>query len=139
MPTRSPIETVRFLHRTHIQFVVVGGVAAVLNGAPITTYDVDVVHSREPENVDRLLSALEEIDAIFRIQPERRLRPAASHLAGAGHVNLLTSYGPIDFRGTIGDGLGYEELLPQSIEMDIGEGMRIHVLNLEALIALKEQ
>jgi hypothetical protein len=81
---------------------------------------------------------LESFDAIFRIQPERCIRPTASHLAGAGHLNLITRYGLLDVLGTIGRGLGYEELLPHSTEMDIG-GIRIRVLDLETLIALKEE
>lgn len=35
-----------------VEFIVVGGAAAVLHGAPITTRDLDIVHRRTPENVD---------------------------------------------------------------------------------------
>ncbi|MGA7415462.1 MAG: hypothetical protein WBW33_33635, partial [Bryobacteraceae bacterium] len=70
--------------------------AAVLQGAPIQTYDVDLVYSLDPANRERLLKVLESLDAIFRMQPERRLRPAESHLAGGGHLNLITRYGPLD-------------------------------------------
>ena len=41
------------------EFVLVGGLAAVAQGAPITTYDVDVVQRRTPENVERLAPAWE--------------------------------------------------------------------------------
>jgi len=139
MPERKVIATLRSLCERDIQFVLVGGLAAVLNGAPVDTYDVDVVHSREPANIERLLSFLQEIDAVFRIQPERRLRLTASHLAGGGHLNLITSLGPIDLLGTIGPGLSFSDLLPLSHEMAISEGMRIRVLNLETLISIKEQ
>lgn len=37
-----------------IEFIIVGGAAAVLQGAPITTTDLDIVHRRTPENVARL-------------------------------------------------------------------------------------
>ena len=40
-------------------FLLVGGLAAVAQGAPLTTVDVDVVHRREEGNVDRLLAFLE--------------------------------------------------------------------------------
>jgi hypothetical protein len=70
---------------------------------------------------------------------ERRLKPNASHLASAGHLNLITRYGPLDLLGTIGSDLGYRELLPHSVELDISAGVRIQVLNLETLIALKEE
>ena len=127
------------LHSRDVAFILVGGLAAALDGAPVTTYDTDVVHSRDEANVERLLRVLTELDAIFRIQPERRLKPAASHLAGPEHLNLITRYGPLDVLGTIGHNLGYQELLPHSTEVDIGERVRIKVLDLETLIAMKEQ
>ncbi len=122
-----------------VHFILVGGLAAVLNGAPIQTYDIDLVYAREPENIDHLLNALELMDAIFRIQPERALRPRRSHLAAGGHLNLLTKYGPLDLLATIGRDLGYEDLLGHSAELNIGERIRIRVLDLDMLIALKEE
>jgi hypothetical protein len=64
----------------------VGGVAAVLDGAPINTFDLDVVHSRNETNIARLLAVLEELDAVYRIHPERRIRPAASSLRPASRT-----------------------------------------------------
>ena len=92
---------------TVAEFILVGGLAAVLNGAPMYTFDIDVVHSRDPANIDRLRPVLEGLDAVFRIQPERRLKPNSSHLASAGHLNLITRYGPLDILGTIGRDLSY--------------------------------
>ena len=122
-----------------LRALVVGELSAVFNGAPINTLDVDVVHSREMANIDRLLGVLEHLDAIYRIQPGRKLRPDASYLAAAGHQNLTTQYGAADFSETIGRNLGYEELLPHSLEMEIGEGIRSRVLRIETLIAIKEE
>src|SRR5882757_5467605 len=136
MPEGKLLATLRALHEGQVEFILVGGLAAVLNGAPIQTYDVDLVYSREPANIERLLAALASMDAIFRIQPERRLRPLASHLAASGHLNLLTRYGPLDLLATIGRGLGYADLLSHTAKLDIGDGLRISVLGLETLIAL---
>jgi hypothetical protein len=133
------IGTLRSLCEHDIQFILVGGLAAVLNGAPVHTYDADVVYAQEPGNIERLSGVLQKIDAVFRIQPERRLRPTASHLAAGGHLNLMTSLGHLDLLGTIGQGLGYTDLLPLSDEMAIGEGFSVRVLNLETLISVKEQ
>src|SRR3954447_2164849 len=85
-----------------VDFIVVGGVCAVLHGAPVSTLDVDLVHSRAPENLERLLAALQDLDAYYREQPDRRLRPGPSHLASAGHQLLLTRAGPLDLLGTVG-------------------------------------
>ena len=133
------LRTLCALTEGNVQFILVGGLAAVLNGAPINTNDVDVVHSRDAANIARLLPVLESLDAIYRIQPERRLRPTESYLVSSGHQNLVTRLGPLDLRGTIGRNLSYEDLLPHSVEMDIGEGIRIRVLDLETLIAIKEE
>ena len=137
MPEGKLIAPLRDLCRREVRFVVVGGLAAILHGVAVQTLDVDLVYSRDPENIQLLLDFLREADAIFRIQPERRLRPNESHLAGGGHLNLQTRYGPVDLLGTIGNNLGYADLLPHSNEMDIGEGMRIQVLDLETIIAVK--
>jgi predicted nucleotidyltransferase len=129
----------RALHDGGVEFILVGGLAAAVNGAPVSTFDIDVVHSRDSANVARILSVLEALDAVFRIQPERRLRPNASHLASTGHLNLITRHGPLDLLGTIVNALGYRDLLPHSVELDISEGLRIRVLDLETLIAIKEE
>ena len=122
-----------------LKFILVGGLAAATNGAPVNTLDIDVVHSRDPANIARVLPVLEALDAVFRMQPERRLIPNASHLASTGHLNLITRYGPLDLLGTIGRDLGYQDLVPHSVELHISEGLRIRVLDLETLIAIKEE
>lgn len=131
--------TLGALSETGVQFLLVGGLAAVLNGAPIQTYDVDIVYSQEAANIDRLLTVLESLDAIFRIQPARRLRPTKSHLLGQEHLNLLTRHGPLDLLPRIGTNLGFSDLLSHSAELDIGSGIHIRVLDLETIISLKEQ
>jgi hypothetical protein len=45
----------------------------------------------------------------------------------------------LDLLRTIGRGLGYEDLLPHTVEMETGGGVRVRVLNLATIIALKEQ
>jgi hypothetical protein len=131
------------LSEADVDFLVVGGLAAVLNGAPVNTFDLDIVHSREPSNVARILQVLETLDEVFRIQPERQQRPNASHLTSSGHLNLITRCGPLDVLGTIGRNLDYRDpdyrdLLPHTIELEIGHGLRVRVLDLETLISLKE-
>ena len=123
MSDRRLLAVLQTLAENECQFIVVGGLAAVLNGAPIQTYDIDLVYARTAENIGRLLFVLASLDAVFRMQPERRLRPAASHLSGQGHLNLLTSAGPLDLLATVGQDLTYEDLAPHSLEMNVGEGV----------------
>jgi hypothetical protein len=85
MPDSDFLGALRALRQGGVDFIVVGGLAAVLNGAPVNTFDLDIVHARNDRNVSRLTSVLAELDAFYRIQPERRLRPGASDLLSAGH------------------------------------------------------
>ena len=59
-PTPDFLEIIRILSGHKVDFIIVGGVCAVLHGAPVTTFDLDLVHSRSQDNLNRLLSALEE-------------------------------------------------------------------------------
>jgi hypothetical protein len=120
-----------------VEFIIVGGAAAVIQGAPITTNDLDIVHRRTPENVARLLDVLLRLDATMRYDlANRGLRPTAEMLAGKGQINLSTSLGPIDPLCELDEGKGYEELLPHSQSV-IDEGRPLRVLDLPTLIAVK--
>ena len=133
------LELLRVLTLQRVDFIVVGGVSAVLHGAPVTTFDLDVVHARDPENVARLLSALDELEAVCRIRPERWLRPAESHLAGPGHQLLLTKFGPLAVLGMIGKSRTWEDLYNHTRSIKIEPGVPVRVLDLEMLIAIKEE
>ena len=50
-----------------VEFVIVGGVAAVLHGAPVTTLDLDIVPRQTSENVTRLWELLERLDAQIHV------------------------------------------------------------------------
>lgn len=132
----SLLSLLRELAKREVDHIVVGGMAGVLHGAPVVTADVDIVHRRTDDNVARLLRLLEDIDARLR-HDDRDLKPTASHLQGQGHVLLVTSLGPLDVLCQLGDE-GYEELIAQTVEMDLGAGYRCRVLGLAKLIKLKE-
>lgn len=121
-----------------VDFIVVGGVSAVLQGAPVTTFDLDVVHARTPDNIDRLLLALRDLEAYYRGQGDRRLTPGPSHLNSPGHQLLMTRFGPLDLLGTIGADHSYADLLEHTVEMHAGE-LHMKVLNLKTLIEIKKE
>jgi hypothetical protein len=138
MKSPRPVEIVRLLAANNVEFIVVGMTAGVLQGAPVTTFDLDILHRRGPDNVARLLRVLAEIEAVYRGDP-RMLRPKESHLVSAGHQLLTTVYGDLDCLGTIDDGKSYEDLLGRSVEMHLADGLAIRVLSLSALIESKER
>lgn len=105
----------------------------------MNTFDLDVVHAGDPANISRLLEALSDLDAVYRAQPERKLRPTTSHLESPGPQLLLTRLGPLDVLGAIGNNRRYVDLLPTTVEMEIAPGFLVRVLDLPTLIAVKEE
>lgn len=125
------------LHEAGIEFIVVGGMAGVLHGAPIVTRDLDIVHRKTPENIARLLALLLPLDAYHRSDlANRHLPPTADGLNGHGHLNLATTLGPLDVLCELGDGEDYESLLPDT-EMITEGTIEIRALSLPRLIVVK--
>ena len=136
-PTHADVgELLRRLVDAGVEFIVVGGAAAVLHGAPITTEDLDIVHRRTPENVSRLKNLLQELNGHVRELANRQLVPQESALLGEGHVLLSTRLGPLDCLGALVDGRGFEELVSHS-ESFADEGAEFRVLDLSTLIDVK--
>lgn len=128
----------RTLLERRVELVLVGGLAAVSQGAPVTTFDVDVVHARTADNVDRLLEVLTVLDARVREPGDRALPPRREALLGDGRCLLVTKLGPLDCLGAIEGGLAYEALRPETLTLEF-HGHDLRVLRLEKLLELKER
>jgi len=122
------------LDRHGVEYVVVGGVAAVLQGAPVTTFDIDALVKVDRENVVRLADALTALDARYREHAE--LRPTPEDIAAGGHLLLMTNSGPLDVLGFIGGGKRYEDIVGSATMLRIGD-LTVRVLPLEALLEEK--
>lgn len=109
----------KVLVEEEVDFVLVGALSAVLQGAPIMTFDVDIVHSRAEDNVRRLLTVLDRLDARYRHKQE--IKPTTEYLLGRGHQLLLTRFGPLDVLGHIEDDLEYGDLIDSANAVTIGE------------------
>jgi len=138
MRPADPVEILRLLAAGKVDFIVVGMVAGVLRGAPVTTVDLDIVHRRGMDNVSRLVHVLDELQAVYRHDP-RRMRPAESHLTTAGHQLLSTKHGDLDCLGAVGDDSSYEDLLDRAPRLELERGLFVRVLDLPTLIELKER
>jgi hypothetical protein len=139
----DPLTMLRTCLAHGVEFIVVGGISAVLQGVAVTTADLDLVYAATPENIDRLLSALADLDAVYRDPGGRRIVPRASHLAAAGHNLLVTTAGALDLLGYVGTATAprrYADLLAATIEIPLAGGeVRVRVIDLPTLIALKQE
>lgn len=124
------------LSKARVDFILVGGVAAVVQGAPVTTFDLDIVHRQTDENIKKLMKFLESVEAIQRRPDDKVIKPDERDLRGKGHLLLTTCFGALDILAVIEKGLGFEELLPSTVEIAF-RGHNVYVLNLETMVALK--
>lgn len=116
-----------------VEYVVVGGVAAVLQGAPVTTFDIDALVRVDADNADRLVAALTALEAHYREQRSATLRPSRDDILAGGHLLLMTNSGPLDVLGFVGKNRRYEDLAVAADVVDVG-GLSVRVLGLKALI-----
>jgi len=124
------------LAEADVEYVLVGGLAAVIQGAPITTMDVDILHDQSPENIARLLRYLRSIGAIYRRPDDKVIEPEKEDFAGMGHRLFTTRLGPLDALTYIEEGKTYEDLRDHVLELVV-RGHKIPVLDLKKIVELK--
>jgi len=69
-PTADLSALLEELLRANVEFILVGGLAAVIQGAPVTTMDADIVHRQSTENISKLFAFLESIHAAIGLPNE---------------------------------------------------------------------
>lgn len=131
------VELLAGLLDRRVDFLVVGATAAVLAGAPLTTFDLDVVVEPSDENRLRLLALLEDLDAIYVDPGGRRIRPTAERLRTHRNHLLETRLGRLDVLTSIAPGWAWGDLLPRSRPVEM-VGRNVRVLDLAAVIESKE-
>jgi hypothetical protein len=115
--------------------------AAIAQGSPIPTEDVDVTPARDTENLDRLAAALRHLGARLRTptDPEGIEFPIDStFLAGNDTWTLSTKYGDLDIAFTPSGTRGYEDLRRSAVELELGTGSFVTVASLADVIRSKE-
>ncbi len=139
--TFDPVRICTILNEEGVDYVVVGGFAAVVHGSSLPTRDIDVVPSREAANLDRLGRALRRMNALIRTSDE----PVAAPIDGPFlakmpfMLNLVTDHGEMDLTFSPSGGLGgFDEWNTNAIVVDIAEGLSVHVAALDDVIASKK-
>jgi len=137
MPASFFEEIVERLIAQQVEFVVVGGMSAVLHGASIITQDLDLCFRRTPQNIARLVAALKPLNPRLRDFPpdlpfffdERAIQLGTSFtfLIRDESLDLLTEMDAIG---------GYDQIIGDAEEMAVGN-FTVKVLALEKLIATK--
>lgn len=128
----------RRISESGLDFVVVGGFAAVTHGSSFVTRDVDICAVLTPENIERLRAALADWDPRHRLTPQRL--SFLTHPSGGAPVTNLyleTRYGAVDVLTSV-LGVGDFQRLKRNAEAIEVDGVRYRVMSLPDLIAAKE-
>lgn len=143
MERRSPLDPKRLIStlvQRDVKFVVIGAIAAIAQGYPLNTQDLDITPAREHENLERLATALKELDARLRIpnDPSGIELPIEPRFLGSvDSWTLKTPSGDIDVHFAPSGTAGYEDLKRAAVTAELW-GHNVLVASLPDIIRMKE-
>lgn len=122
-----------------VDFVVVGGIAAVLHGSPTITHDLDIVFENSPDNRERLGTVLTGLGAKpFGIDDELPFSADARTLDRIQLLTLETFAGRIDVMHPPAGSPSYDDLRSAARLTEIeGIDRKVPVAAIDDLIAMK--
>jgi predicted nucleotidyltransferase len=121
-----------------VEFIIIGGVAGILHGSARATYDVDLVYSRDEQNIQQLASVLAAHNPYLRNAPEGLPFVWDSKTIRHGlNFTLTTTIGDIDLLGEVAGGGTYSDLLHHSIDIEAFD-VCFKCIDLPTLIRIKE-
>ncbi|HXF37183.1 MAG TPA: hypothetical protein VNO17_08390 [Actinomycetota bacterium] len=133
----DPLALLATLLRYRVRFVVIGGFAAAIRGAPLITGDLDICHAREGANLERLAGALRDLGARLRGAPaDVPFRLDARALAAGDHFTFTTRHGPLDCLATPAGTEGFADLDVSATDENL-DGLVVRVASLDDLIRMK--
>jgi predicted nucleotidyltransferase len=140
MPSNRPLETLALLQRLHasgVDFVIIGGVAAIAHGSAVTTEDLDVCAPLTGESAKSIVEALGDAHPRWRMRPDLPvITPEDHRLVGIKNLYLSTNFGQLDVLGELPDVCSYAELAARAVEVNFG-ALRCKMIDIDTLIAAK--
>ena len=136
----KPREIFATLDKHDVRYVLIGGMAAILYGAPHITTDIDIVPQEGVGNLERLSAALGDLNARVRTGNEDSGAPFAHDGASLGRVriwNLVTDLGDLDITFTPSGTRGYDDLVRERRPITVRE-IAVPVASLADVIRSKE-
>ena len=137
----DPIRALRTLHEHGVKYVVIGGYASAILGAPIMTNDVDICYERTPANMERLAQALRDLHAALRVAGVEEELPFVLDgrtIAAGDSFSFRSDAGALDVLGTPSGTGGFRDLDAGATSYDLGDGLIVRVVSLDDLIRMKE-
>lgn len=136
-PEFRPSRLVRRLVAAGVDFVVIGGYAAIAHGSVQITRDLDICYSDDEANLEALGRALVALDARLRgVAEDVPFVPDGATLKRTRVLTLDTPDGALDILADPAGGPGYKALRKRAIEAEVA-GVTVLVASLQDLLAMK--
>ena len=133
----DPAGAFRILDAHGVQYVVIGGLAASLLGSTSVTDDTDICYERSEDNLERLASALLDMNARLRgVTDDVPFILDAKTLKAGHNFTFATEFGSLDCLGKPAGVEGYDELVRNAVWKQV-HGMRVPVCSLRDLMTMK--
>jgi hypothetical protein len=130
-------EMTQRLVAAQVEFVLVGGFAAVAHGVTQITRDVDICCRFSEANLMRIQQAFADLHPVHRSRPDLPLELTPDQCSQLKNLYLKTDLGIIDCLGEV-LGIGsFDEVVRHSVEVELPFG-KCRVLDIDALIRAKE-
>ena len=121
-----------------VDFILIGGMAAILHGYARVTLDADIVYDRGAPNHNRLVEVLQSLKPTLRgAPPGSPFKLDVITLRNGLNFTLATNLGDLDLFGEVTGGGSYNDLLRHSVDIE-AFGVRFKVIDLATLIRIKE-
>lgn len=140
MARLDPRRLLEVLARNEVEFILIGAIAAIAQGYPLNTQDLDITPARTPDNLDRLATALRELDARFRIPKDSsgfEFPVEPQFLGSVDSWTLSTPSGDIDLLFAPTGTTGYADLRRGAVAAELW-GHQVLVASLVDIIRMKE-
>jgi hypothetical protein len=136
----DPERLITTLAKHGVNYVLIGAMAARLQGFPRMTADADITPATDRENLQRLAAALRDLDARVLTESVPEGLPfdcSAAMLARAELWNLVTSAGRLDIAFRPSGTQGYDDLVRNAIAFDVF-GTTLEAASLHDIVRSKE-
>jgi len=138
---RPPLDAGEILRRLverGVDFVVIGGIAAVLQGSARNTFDLDICFATDDANLSALGDVLVALGARLKgVEEEVLFVPDRRTLRQIELLTLVTSLGELDVLTRPPGAPTYPDLRRRADRYDVG-GFNVSVASVDDLIAMKQ-
>jgi predicted nucleotidyltransferase len=136
-PDFKPRAILQLLTARGVDFVLVGGYAAVLHGSPRATQDLDVCYATDEANLKALARVLADMQArLFGVEEDVAFVADDRTLARVELLTLQTDFGKLDLMTHPTGAPSYRKLRSRADSYDLG-GFVVRVASIEDLVAMK--